>query len=32
MSIDNDNSKLSRVRQLFIIVDALIILYVVDKI
>ena len=29
MSIDNDNSKLSRVRQLFIIVDALIILYVV---
>ena len=29
MSILNDNSKLSRVRQLFIIVDALIILYVV---
>jgi hypothetical protein len=29
MSIYNDNSKLSRVRQLFIIVDALIILYVV---
>ena len=29
MSIHNDNSKLSRVRQLFIIVDALIILYVV---
>ena len=29
MSILNDNSKLSRVRQLFIIVDALIILYVI---
>jgi hypothetical protein len=29
MSIHNDNSKLSRVRQLFIIVDALIILYVI---
>jgi hypothetical protein len=29
MSILNDNSKLSRVRQLFVIVDALIILYVV---
>jgi Protein of unknown function (DUF998) len=29
MSIQNDDSKLSRVRQLFVIVDALIILYVV---
>ena len=29
MSIHNDNSKLSRARQLFIIVDALIVLYVV---